>query len=460
MFSLNSFAPKTSRIAKPTFITLWVIFLFAGCRFDTQGIEGSPDSGIIDGSADRDITDVFTQNCLEGEKRCKSEPHRVEICKNDEWISEEMCEFACTSQPQPRCGDPAFQNGIQNGWLDTNQEGNFIPDNGASVVIDTENMSITINGSPANISSDILVQDAPGAPEIMWVTFNRVLIHEDVTIRVTGSRTLALGSKDDLQIFGKIEAGGDGSLPGPGGGSPGEGTGRGGDGQGTDPMGQGAGGGGGYLAGGGNGDSSGMSSSGGGGGTPYGTTTLNTLVGGSGGGEASNAETATGNGIGGGGGGALMLFSRGEIYVGPLGHINAGGGGGRQGNTGKSGGGGGSGGAILIEAPRIKILGVLAANGGGGGGSYVSSSEHGENGRPSAEPASGGNSGGAGGAGTTLSGQNGSANLGESPGGGGGACGRIRLHKIFPPIFEEGNHQGTISPDRTVAPVVGELRIE
>ena len=453
------FSPKSIRTVKPSFFALWVIFLFAGCQFDTQGIEGSPDSGIIDGSADREITDVFIQNCNEGEKRCKSDPPRVEICENDEWFAEEMCEFACTSQPQPRCGDPAFQNGIQNSWLDTN-EGNFIPDNSASVVINTDQQSFTINGAPANISSNILDQQAPGTPEIMWVTFNSVLIHEEVTIRVTGSRALALGSKNDLQIFGKVEAGGYGRIPGPGGWRPSDGTGRGGDGQGEDPLGQGAGGGGGYLAGGGKGGSSGINSSGGAGGEGYGASTLNTLVGGSGGGAASNAETETGNGIGGGGGGAIMLFSRGEISVGPNGYINVGGGGGRQGSTAKSGGGGGSGGAILIEAPRIKILGVLAANGGGGGGSYVSSDEHGENGRPGAEPASGGNSGGAGGAGTVLSGQNASADFGEYPGGGGGACGRIRLHKIFAPIFEEGSHQATISPDRTVAPVVGELRIE
>lgn len=459
MFSLKSFSPKSIQIGKPSFIALWVVFLFTGCRFDTQGIEGAPDSGIIDGSADREVIDVFIQNCLEGEKRCKSDPPRVEICTNDEWTPEEMCEFACTSQPQPRCGAPAFQNGIQNGWLDTN-EGNFIPANGSSVVINTDQGSITENGNPANISTSFLSQQAPGAPDIMWVTFNSILISEDVTVRVTGSRALAMGSRDDLHIFGKVEAGGDGRLPGPGGCGPGEGTGKGENGQGTDPMGQGAGGGGGYLARGGKGESSGINSSGGAGGEFFGSTTLNTLVGGSGGGAASNAEPESGNGFGGGGGGAIMLFSRGEIYIGPNGHINAGGGGGRHGNTSKSGGGGGSGGAILIEAPRIIILGVLAANGGGGGGSYVSSSEHGENGRPSAEPASGGNSGGEGGAGTVTGGQNASANFVESPGGGGGACGRIRLHKIFPPVFEDGANQGIISPDRSVAPVVGELGIE
>jgi hypothetical protein len=73
-----------------------------------------------------------------------------------------------------------------------------------------------------------------------------------------------------------------------------------------------------------------------------------------------------GNAAGGGGGGAIQITAGTVINLDPTGIIQAGGGGGEA--NAFSGGAGGAGGAILIEAPRVRIEGMLLANGGGGGG--------------------------------------------------------------------------------------------
>jgi hypothetical protein len=157
-----------------------------------------------------------------------------------------------------------------------------------------------------------------------------------------------------------------------------------------------------------------------------------------------------------------MLATLAQIYVGPDGVINVGGGGGRAGTTENSGGGGGSGGSLLLEAPLVTIVGTLAANGGGGGGSNSLEvnleARHGDDGLGSAEHASGGNTGGEGGAGLSYEGQVGDTDS-HWAGGGGGACGRIRINSNYPVQLEEGSDQATISPQLEDAQLFGPLHL-
>lgn len=266
--------------------------------------------------------------------------------------------------------------------------------------------------------------------------FNHV--HVTGTVNLTGSNAIALVANGTLVVDALI----DGrpatgcltvqtGIAGPGGFAGGT-TQQAGIGSGGGMPGSGGdktegGGGGGNGGSGGSGGSAGPDGPAGGAAYGSGDPTIAVLVGGGGGGGADG-----GGAVGGGGGAALQLASNVSIAIGSNGAINLGGCGGHHGGGNDSGGGGGAGGTLLIEAPMLTLVGVLAANGGGGGGG--SGGTDGSAGSTDAQPAPGGARntnvavGGSGAAGATITGDNGTYSSQPShSGGGGGGAGRIRL---------------------------------
>ncbi|MCP4679919.1 MAG: hypothetical protein GY854_31390 [Deltaproteobacteria bacterium] len=254
-------------------------------------------------------------------------------------------------------------------------------------------------------------------------------IDEDIQVNIEGQRPLVVIASAEVNIRGGLialdtiinknghaggysgnrVAGSDGNGPGGGGGSYGNG---------------GAGGGGYCGAGGAGGQESEGAQPHGESGAANGTVEIVPLKGGSAGGTHAFGE-------GGAGGGAVQIVSGMSIAVHPLGIISMPG----NGGSANSGGGGGSGGTILLEAPKIEIVGVLAANGGGGGAGCGSPSCEGIHGQPDDSAAPGGIStksanGGNGSAGDSVNGAPGESHTqnDDDTGGGGGAAGRIRIN--------------------------------
>jgi hypothetical protein len=191
----------------------------------------------------------------------------------------------------------------------------------------------------------------------------------------------------------------------------------------------------------------------------YGSADLRPLQGGSSGGSGTGDPGGSGAG-----GGAIQIVAAGTITVGANAYITVGG----QGAHSCIGGAcsaGGSGGAILLEAPTVKVAGILAANGGAGGSGQTPGSD--------GLPLSGGTAptaapGGSAAAGSAAAGGNGSAgaatagsagHAGSStviPGGGGGGGGWIRINTRSGLATLTG---ATLSPDTTTrCATQGELR--
>ncbi|MCC6747303.1 MAG: hypothetical protein IT371_06565 [Deltaproteobacteria bacterium] len=263
------------------------------------------------------------------------------------------------------------------------------------------------------------------------LVLDRLTIAQGAVLRIRGRRPLMIVARTAITVNGALDASAEGATPGPGG-RRGGGSNTAGEGCGGGPAGFSSNG----TRGGGAGASFGGRGGRGGGGAEgvatCGDPCLAGLVGGSGGGGGR-----TGGGSGGGGGGALQLTAGAQIVVGPSGLIRVGGGGG-QGGSGwpGGGGGGGSGGGLLLEAPRVALDGLVAANGGGGGGGGASfeGGKSGTDGRGEVAVAEGGKGGrsifGEGGKGGTGSGGGaldggGGAESSSASGGGGGGAGRI-----------------------------------
>ena len=149
---------------------------------------------------------------------------------------------------------------------------------------------------------------------------------------------------------------------------------------------------------------------------------------------APNDEPASIAGEGGAGGGALHLLAAGRVSISGVIDVGGAGGAGAE-DTRAGGGGGGSGGAVIVEAAEIDVTpsAVIAANGGGGGGGCDNDpAQEGADALASAEPAAGGlgdaeiGNGGAGGSEPRHDGTGG-ANANRGGGGGGGGVGFVVL---------------------------------
>ena len=297
------------------------------------------------------------------------------------------------------------------------------------VAIDTTSLMVDVGVGLASPPAGITFRHVDaGAGGAAILSVGKLVVN--LPIKVTGTHALVMVASGIVTLENIISINATGAIPGPGGSSPATGNGRGGTGFNGGASNDCGGGGAGHGAIGAMGGPAG-SAPGGDAGAAYAIP----LFGGSGGGTGTPTTCSN---TGGAGGGALQIFSLDTITIASGRGINAGGGGGRLGcGTGGSGGGGGSGGLVLLEAPRIVIKGIVAANGGGGGGggtriggtSYPGQS--GEDGVLDARQANGG----PGGNGPEYTGGRGASSAAgpQKPatafngGGGGGGVGRILL---------------------------------
>jgi hypothetical protein len=314
-----------------------------------------------------------------------------------------------------------------------------------------------------------VVTQTEGAPELCVLRASKIEIKKGSTVRVSGSRALALLAVRSLIIEGTLSVSAARATPGPGSMRTGSGAGRTGVGRlpgGTPaqqlselPANAGGGGGGHATRGAAGGTAPGQCgpmvacSMPGDGGDAYGNDVLVPLVGGAPGGRNSASEFSSRRTDPGGGGGAVELVACEELELGEEAIVEAGGGGGAGGGPGQmqsvsdtpgAGAGGGSGGAILIQTRvlRVHAGALLVANGGGGGGGATrkgapgageQAGANGQDGQRSRTAAAGGKAagdsfpGGAGGA-IESPAPGGAARLPmQAAGGGGGAAGRIRI---------------------------------
>ncbi|MGN6106011.1 MAG: hypothetical protein ACTHU0_12965 [Kofleriaceae bacterium] len=282
----------------------------------------------------------------------------------------------------------------------------------------------------------------PAMAEISVMVVDRFTLEQGAELRATGTLPLIIAAYDRIEIAGTLDAGSRRGAPGAGANNcdlpsnGGEGGGA------SSSGGSGGGGGAGFHGAGGTGGIGQNGATAGGAGAPLTSPPL--FRGGCQGGKSGRAGTGATSpsnestfAEGGNGGGAIHLASRVEIAI--SGAVLAGGSGGNGAPAGSAcgGGGGGSGGYIGIDAPRVEVRGVLAANGGGGGGSarFTEMGTHGSDGLASELPVPGGTTGllcsgfgggGAGAAGQVLGGGAGaSAGMGCGGGGAGGGAGYI-----------------------------------
>lgn len=266
-----------------------------------------------------------------------------------------------------------------------NSTANGVFDPAVDVTIDTDTLEITetISGNLLAMGEEEDADAGAGIYQIAVFAFEDFELDENITLRATGLRPLALLSQLDVDISGTIDVSakdflevnvGLESIPGAGGGRGGNtsGTGAGGrdgywvkgtplDGRGIAEQltsGTGGGGFGDGQQGTKGGDPGGM------GGVGY-LNVLNSIQGGSGG-SASLFDNGNFIPYGGAGGGGVEIGALGTITVTSSGSILADGSVGYLGGSG-AGGGGGGGGGILVHATNIAQNGKLSANGGDGG---------------------------------------------------------------------------------------------
>lgn len=284
----------------------------------------------------------------------------------------------------------------------------------SSATIDTTTGVVLVDGVASRAFVPLDIDPVGECAGIFAIVTGQFDVAAGATVSVTGSRGLAVVSAGAITVEGTIDVGARGDRGGPG-----SLVRRGGGGYGSE------GGLGGCDA------PTGIIPT-------YGSADLLGLCGGS-----------TIDSGGGGGGGALELASATSIDIGATGVIRAVGGGGAWSVvTGVRNGHGGSGGAVLLQAPDVRVAGVVSVNGGGGSGGYGAA---GADGTVTTTPAagapeayrmlacSGGITSGAGGAGAAPSaaaadGRPGVATCGTTGcvegGAGGGGAGRIRVDAI------------------------------
>ena len=362
---------------------------------------------------------------------CPCEPDTTE-CRQDQEVvcgpsgtvvELQACALGCTADAA-RCREVEPSNGLGEYLDQAAMEEALVLTDGA--VITTGNgQVIDGNGTPRAVASVLL--DAPADGVAVRVFMVRRLRLGDTTI--TGIPAVAFVVHEDAEITGhvRIEAGRftEESTCHGGAGAPCLG-------------GLGGGGFGGLGGGGGSGRANGESISGSQGGTLSGNAELEPLRGGCHGGSGKGRTSA---------GGALQLVSRTAVsFHGADAILDANGSAGQPSNTPAcfmidQSAGGGSGGAILLESPRIEVIGgALVANGGGG----ACRTSAGTPGQISPDQAPGGDcaaphaDGGRGGSreGSSERGYNATQDGGAGGGGGGGA-GRIRINTLsegFAPV--------------------------
>lgn len=247
-----------------------------------------------------------------------------------------------------------------------------------TVTFNTDTLSVSGPGFSMTGTS----QTQSGGPSIAVFDFNNVTIGSGVTVQVTGSKPIAILSRNDITIAPKISLNGaDGAPAGfapvcatgciihaPGGaGGPGGGSGGAGGSPDTDtspysPNFDATAGFAGLGRRGGNGGAPTSSMRGGNGAFGYpGQSISQALVGGSGGGGSGgndNGLDSFGAG-GGGGGGAIELSAKGVVNLGAI-TANGGAGGAAGGNS--AAGGSGSGGGILIKGASVAATSFSAAS--------------------------------------------------------------------------------------------------
>lgn len=308
----------------------------------------------------------------------------------------------------------------------------LVVSSGQTVDFNTDTGAITLlpstvlraAGAPGDASGILFRTDTQvGAGELAIFALGALTVEAGGTVRGTGGRGLVLVASGAVEVSGVIDVGGSGRASGPGGygGGGNESNGGGpslGHGGGRDWFDRSGGGGAGHGGSGGRGGGEGGASGGEAGfasADPDGAI----LLGGSGGGGGGDP-----GGDGGGGGGILQITSDVSIVITSSGVVRSPGGGG---GGGAGGGGGGAGGSLFLEAPTLRVDGVVSANGGsGGGGNDGSSGGRGTDtttGATGGDGPGGGANGGAGGGGATANGSGGEG----GGGGGGGACGRVRF---------------------------------
>lgn len=256
-----------------------------------------------------------------------------------------------------------------------------------------------------------------GTFEAGLLVTRRFVIEQGMNVSVEGNRPLIVVALDEAIINGQLQAAAmSGQQHGGGFGVTVSGQNGLGPGGGGKSNGDSGAGGAGFCGKGGAGGTLGMN-----GGKTYGNPENVPLIGGSSGGMLEYQGSA--------GGGAIQISAGTRIDIGILGAIHVGGGG-----AGFTSNGGGSGGAILLEAPKVRVLGHLAANGGGGSSPTSGGPQHGGDGTADDQPALGGQTagvpkGGNGSAGSIVDGQPGEASPeGTLGGGGGGGAGRMRIN--------------------------------
>jgi hypothetical protein len=302
---------------------------------------------------------------------------------------------------------------------------------------------ITCSGSEiSGYGYELVNQTDPDHSKLAVFSARNFTVESSAKLSLTGPYPVAIVAKGTVRIngtvvatvdgiyFDRANAGGFAGISGPG---PGNGPGAG---DAPDQATKAGAGGGAYCGAGGPGG--GMSGPASNGGKPYGEKTLHPLLGGSSGGASDFGKS-------GGGGGAIHLFAGSAVEIGVTGVVGALGGGGDAIVTGA----GSSAGAILIEAPKVRIAGIVTASGGGGGAHHGNGL--GQNGRLDGKPAKGGvgdmnSDGGDGSAGTAIDGSPGVFGTGDTMGGsGGGGAGWIRINSAS----GDAEITGTISPSLT-----------
>ncbi len=223
-----------------------------------------------------------------------------------------------------------------------------------AATIDTTSGAVLVDGVASRGFAPLDVEAAGGCAAIFVMVTGSFVVGPGATVTVSGGRSLAIVSTGQITIDGTVDVGARGARGGPGsvvrraGGGYGTEGGLGG----CDPPG-------GIIP-------------------TYGNAELTGLCGG------SSIDSG-----GGGGGGAIELASAVGIDIRESATVRAVGGGGAW-STGVwpiPNGHGGSGGAVLLQAPDVRVAGVVSVNGGGGAGGFGSA---GADGTLTSSPASGG----------------------------------------------------------------------